>query len=389
MSDQVLNNERILAIDIFRGLSILTMIFVNDLASVKAIPGWMKHYAGDNGMTFVDLVFPTFLFIVGMSLPYAIDARRIKGDSIYLLLKHILTRTLSLIFIGVMMLNMGRYNPQFLGISKGIWEFVFYLSVIFFWMETKRLPKKFWIYLKYAAGVLLLLMFIFYRGGAELGWLKTSWWGILGLIGWAYLIVALIWIIGGANGCFLSSAFFLLILLYGADKNAQLITNDFLWIGGHLGSHSALTLAGLMTGLLFHRSRGELSPKERLKWLGAFAALFFAAGYLLNEPWGINKNLATPAWTLYSAGWSVLIFTGLYIILDLKGWKSWANWLQPAGMNPLLAYLLPGVLYAMGSSWYFSFWNNGALGIIRSFLFSALVLEITRRLSRKKLRLHL
>ncbi len=389
MQEPTAKKERILAIDIFRGLTILTMIFVNDLASVKAIAPWLKHHTGESGMTFVDLVFPAFLFIVGMSLPFAIDARRKKGDNTAQLLQHILKRTISLIFIGVMMVNLGRYNPQFLGVNKGIWEFVFYTSVIFFWMETERLPQKFWTYLRYAAGVILLLMFLFYRGGDDLSWLKTSWWGILGLIGWAYLIVALIWLIGGANGWFLSSAFFLLILLYGADKNGMLFENDLLWIGGHLGSHSALTLAGLITGLLFHHSRGALSPRDRLLWLAGFAALFFAAGYLLHQPWGVNKNLATPAWTLYSAGWSVLIFALLYIILDLKGWQRWALWLRPAGMNPLLAYLLPGILYALGSSWYFSFWNSGTLGIIRSLIFSVLVLEITRQLTKRKVRLHL
>jgi heparan-alpha-glucosaminide N-acetyltransferase len=387
--NELVKKERILAIDIFRGITILTMVFVNDLASVKAIPAWMKHHAGESGMTFVDLVFPAFLFIVGMSLPFAIDARRKKGDTTAQLLQHIFKRTVSLIFIGVMMVNMGRYNPQFLGISKGIWEFAFYLSVIFFWMETERLSQNFWKYFKYTGGLILLLMFIFYRGGDDLSWLKTSWWGILGLIGWAYLTVALIWLIGGANGWFLSSIFFILILLYGADENGLLPKNELLWIGGHLGSHSALTLAGLITGLLFHRSRNDLRPKDRLMWLAGLAALFFAAGYLLHQPWGVNKNLATPAWTLYSAGWSVIIFAGLYIILDLKGWQRWALWLQPAGMNPLLAYLLPGILYALGSSWYFSSWNSGLWGIFRSILFTILILEITRRLTRQKIRLHL
>ena len=60
-------SSRILSIDIFRGLTILVMIFVNDLAEVKGLPWWTYHLPGNvNGMTYVDMVFPFFLFIVGI-----------------------------------------------------------------------------------------------------------------------------------------------------------------------------------------------------------------------------------------------------------------------------------------------------------------------------------
>jgi hypothetical protein len=65
-------NRRITSIDALRGLVIFTMIFVNDIAGVSKdiVPGWMRHFkANGNGMTFVDLVFPAVLFIVGMSIP--------------------------------------------------------------------------------------------------------------------------------------------------------------------------------------------------------------------------------------------------------------------------------------------------------------------------------
>src|SRR5262245_10607466 len=67
---------RIISIDVLRGFVMFMMIFVNDLAGAgKILPDWMVHYSdrhrGGSGMTFVDLVFPAFLFIVGMSIPFA------------------------------------------------------------------------------------------------------------------------------------------------------------------------------------------------------------------------------------------------------------------------------------------------------------------------------
>lgn len=75
---------RVLSIDIFRGLTMLVMIFVNDLAGVQGLPWWNYHIpSGVNGMTYVDVVFPAFLFIVGMAIPLAVERRLEKDPSIW------------------------------------------------------------------------------------------------------------------------------------------------------------------------------------------------------------------------------------------------------------------------------------------------------------------
>src|SRR5882757_4362970 len=77
---------RITSIDALRGFVMFTMIFVNDLAGApkRLVPDWMVHFSdrhrGGSGMTFVDLVFPGFLFIVGMSIPFALGSRLNKGE---------------------------------------------------------------------------------------------------------------------------------------------------------------------------------------------------------------------------------------------------------------------------------------------------------------------
>src|SRR5213075_3415484 len=87
-------SERIASIDALRGLVMFTMIFVNDIAGVSndIVPAWMKHYHGKSGMTFVDLVFPAFLFIVGMSIPFALGSRLQKGEPLWKTVAHVLLR---------------------------------------------------------------------------------------------------------------------------------------------------------------------------------------------------------------------------------------------------------------------------------------------------------
>src|SRR6267154_167266 len=94
---------RITSIDALRGLVMFTMIFVNDLAGAPAsiVPDWMVHFSdrhhGGSGMTFVDLVFPGFLFIVGMSIPFALGSHLDKGEPAWKTFLHILVRTISLL----------------------------------------------------------------------------------------------------------------------------------------------------------------------------------------------------------------------------------------------------------------------------------------------------
>ena len=84
-----MNPVRFKSIDILRALTMLLMIFVNDLWTLTDIPEWLEHKGfNEEGMGLADVVFPAFLFIVGLSIPHAITARINRGDSSIRVLWH-------------------------------------------------------------------------------------------------------------------------------------------------------------------------------------------------------------------------------------------------------------------------------------------------------------
>jgi len=201
--ESIKNNvsRRVLSVDIFRGLTILVMIFVNDVASVEGLPWWTYHMKpGENGLTYVDVVFPAFLFIVGMAIPLAINKRRSKGDSLWKLLYHTIIRSLSLVAIGLLIMNGRQVNPEATGISYALWNVLMFAGVILLWNiypEREGKKKLFFSILKWSGLTLIILLLVIYRRevDGELMWINPKNWAILGGIGWAYLSVVLIYFI--------------------------------------------------------------------------------------------------------------------------------------------------------------------------------------------------
>ena len=131
-----MSTARLKSIDILRALTMLLMIFVNDLWSLSDIPEWLGHKsAREDGMGLADVVFPAFLFIVGLSIPHAIRSRFRKGDSKVQVFRHILERTLALLIMGVFMVNLENINRELLSISKPIWQI----------LPKPRLCKRSWM----------------------------------------------------------------------------------------------------------------------------------------------------------------------------------------------------------------------------------------------------
>ena len=208
---------RIASIDIFRALTMLLMIWVNDFWSLKEVPKWLRHAgATEDYMGFSDVIFPLFLFIVGLSIPFAIKNRLDKGDHRNSIAKHILIRSASLLLIGLFMVNWESAYSEGIPGGKSLWGLLMALAVVLVWMNWKRspVPEKWHLPLQLIGmGILGFLAYV-YKGGSEGElWLTTQWWGILGLIGWAYLFNALVYLYSKRNFWFMLFVWFFLNFL--------------------------------------------------------------------------------------------------------------------------------------------------------------------------------
>ncbi len=404
-SSASIKKGRIESIDVFRGLTIFVMIFVNDLASVKGIPQWMEHMpANADGMTFVDVVFPAFLFIVGMSIPFAVKKRLALGDSMLQIWKHILIRTGALIVLGVMMTNISDLNSEVVGMGHSVWMLLVFIGAILAWNQYPKSEgnkKIIFTSLRYLGIILLIYLAAIYRSGqvGNLGWFHTKWWGILGLIGWAYLFSSAVYIIFRKHFAGIIGMLVIFITLYIGDKAGALgsfyVQNirDYFWLGGHIGAHTAIAITGIIVSMLFMSDSNIEDPKDRIIWILIFALMMFVVGFFLRPLYGVSKIYATPSWSLYSAAICCVLYAILYWIVDLKKISNWAKFLKPAGTNPLLAYLLPDIFYSI--IWIFGinilseYFGFGLVGIVRSLVFALVMLGLTAWLNKLHVRLHL
>lgn len=364
---------RVASVDALRGLTILLMVFVNDLG--HAAPAWMHHIQPSNadGMTLADLVFPWFLFIVGVSIPLAFERAGSLGTPRWKQVGHVLARSAALLFMGVIVMNHEEdRSPRAL-----LWGTLAFACLILAWASVPAQGRNVWIGLK-ALGVVgliaLLAVFRRERGPAELpiwgqvedwSWLRIGWWGILGLIGWAYLMVALLTLGLGKRREWLMGAMGLLMALHLAISHGGLFTRvdkkpwlgaakpvvealqrgvgeieKFVGLGDATGSLAAITMAGCLFGTILRRDSDVATPRARLAWTTTFALGLFAAGLVTDTFEGINKNAATPSWCFFTASLACVLWMILYILIDVAGFKAWAILIRPAGANPLVAYFL-------------------------------------------------
>ena len=372
--------QRVLSVDILRGLTIFLMVFVNDLG--KAAPKWMHHIQPSNadGMTLADVVFPFFLFIAGVSIPLAFEAARRRGHSNLKIFGHILSRSLALILMGLAEVN--RYSETTLG--PELWGLLAFVSIIFTWCvipKTESASRKVFMVLKGIGIAGLVLLFVIYRrepiatnvlfmGDVESWtWLRTEWWGILGLIGWAHLACALIYFFVGSRREWLVGALALLMLNFVCAQNGGFFTqienktwidpllpvvnviqsvvefiNRYVSLGSQLGSLPATVMAGCILGKILTSNSDLETPAARIRWAAVYAAGLFLAGAMTDTFAGINKISATPTWCFWCASMATLVWIALFYVIDIRKWTLWSLFLKPAGANPLTAYLLHPIL---------------------------------------------
>lgn len=387
-----MSSIRLKSIDILRALTMLLMIFVNDLWTLSNIPEWLGHKAASvDGMGLADVVFPAFLLIVGLSIPHAIRARLKKGDSKLLIFRHIIERSLALLIMGVFMVNLENADSEKMMIGKYLWQILMTLAFFLIW---NIYPKKVLggippLVMKTLGWAILLFLAIIYtsHGPADDHWMKFHWWGILGLIGWGYLLSALVYLFLGNRPFWIAVILFVLFILNINEFETPFNTSIVLVVSA---SNYASVLCGvLITSIMIRLQETDKMRSMVLIFLG-IAAVFMLFGFLSRPIWGISKILATPSWTAICASITILAFIVFYLLADKLGFSKWADLIKPAGYSTLTCYLVPYYVYAliaMAGLILPDVLTSGVVGLLKSIVFSILIIQLTGLLGKINIRL--
>jgi len=401
--------ERLASLDAFRGFDILVMIFVNYIAGMSGIPFILRHAAADmDTFTITDLVFPGFLFIVGVAIPLSLEKRLALGEPLLKILKRIVLRSAGLLFLGVLFVNENRYSAAATGISRDLWYFLALMATVLLWMNYPRTESRskgrLYHGLRIGAAVILVVLVIIWRGqnpDGSFSWLRHSWWGILGMIGWTYLAGSLFYLLAKGNQAALMGGLGFQVALYIGARQGVLDflkpLDDFVQIGNIFGSHLAIVTAGILVGTLFMRARSEIKPRARIARMAVFGGGLLATGFLLRPIHGFSKIHGTESYCLAASGICCLLLLIFYWLMDVVKFRSWAAFLRPIGANPLLAYILPDIvrsLLGFGSDLFrldlwktiWPYWERGdGPGMLSAAAMTGIILLLTWVLTRKKI----
>jgi hypothetical protein len=295
--------------------------------------------------------------------------------------------------MGFFHVNMESYSET-ASLSKPIWQILVTIGFFLIWLDYTSYKPALSKVLK-AIGILLLIgMAILFESDESSGIMamKVQWWGILGLIGWAYFISSCVFLFSGGK-LILQVTAFVFFLFFSAANNLGWLeflsgVRPYLWIAGD-GSMPALPLAGIITALLYRR----FGSKSSRFWISviAFSAILLLFGYLSNPVWGISKIRATPSWTSICAGITALTFALIVYLTEILNQRNWYLPIKAAGTSTLTCYLLPYIHYAfltlLSIPQLPAFLRTGAIGLAKSLVYALIIVMITGLLEKKKIRL--
>jgi predicted acyltransferase len=339
-SGATIERERLVSLDVFRGLTVAGMLLVNDPGTWGSIYPPLEHAAW-NGWTPTDLIFPFFLFIAGVTTHLSLSARRARGDDENAIRHQIIRRGL-LIFLFGFMINGFPYFTW--STIQGVADPSFLMRVVdrlYHWRIMGVLQR---IGLAYMAGGLLS------QGKS----LKTQVMIIITLLyGYWFAMTILPVPDTGVMGQ----------LANGTAPHTMAAWWDRLlldWSRFGLGNHtwvSSVTwdpegpfstipaIATAMLGNLCGQWIGTRKPiTERLNGMFAIGALAMMAGMMWSWSFPINKSLWTSSYVVFCAGMATIAIATIMWIVDLRGIKGWTKPFVIYGMNPMVAFVGSGVL---------------------------------------------
>ncbi len=381
---------RIQSLDVFRALTMLLMLWVNEYAGVKDLPHWMYHAAAQEDMMgFSDIIFPAFLFAMGMAVPFAVQNRLKKGDSLLQVTLHILLRTVALVVMGLFTVNKGAYDPVASGIPSAWYSLLMVAGFFLVWnLYPKVSDARRYLFagMKIAGIALLIYLLVIFvpKEGQSFG---TKWWGILGLIGWSYLGTSLIYLatrsdLRKAIAAFLLLTACCLLTFAGVFRGtwAEYIPSQPVLY--------TLSVAGMLSAILLQQYGRR--PGSFYGVMVAIGVVMALCGWVAHHWWIISKIQATPTWLFYCCAMFFPAVALLHYLCDVKGKAHWFAIIKPAGTLTLTCYMVPyltGNLMRLLELHWPSFTYSGGAGLVRCALYSLAAIWIAWLLSKIHIRL--
>ncbi len=313
-------SQRLLSLDFFRGLTVAMMILVNNPGSWSHIYAPLEH-AEWNGCTPTDLVFPFFLFIVGVSIAYAMGAKKMDPATHHKTILKALRRGLTLFGLGLILAFFPRNFSTF--------KFVESLETIRIFGVLQRIGVVFFI-----SSVLFLKL-------SEKSIFKTI---ILILITyWALMMFVPVPDVGYAN---LEKETNL-----GAWLDRTILTEAHLWKAAKTWDPEGIlsTLPAIATGLFgvlvgVYLKRKDVEPGTKISWLFSIGLLCVMGGLLWDLEFPINKALWTSSYVLYTGGLATMALALSYWIIDVNKYNRFTKPFVVYGVNAITVFFVAGLL---------------------------------------------
>ena len=320
---QPLTSNRLVSLDAFRGITILGMIMVNNPGTWSAMYGPLRH-AEWHGWTPTDLIFPFFLFIVGVAIVYANVGKLSKGLSKSELVKSAGKRSLILFGLGLFMAAypIFTFDPEFgfragldklriMGVLQRIAVCYFAATLIFLYFKPK-------------------LMFV---------WL-------FGLVVVYWLAMTFIPVPGHGAGLFDDKINNLAAFIDRA------VLGEHMWVGtgrqwdpeGFLSTFPAIstTLIGVWAGLILRNK--EYDQTRKVAELMVIGSLLIVLGYVWDWHFPINKGIWSSSYAVFTGGQGMVGLALCYWFVDVKGYKSWTQPFVVYGVNAITVFVMSGLI---------------------------------------------
>lgn len=313
-------SQRLLSLDFFRGLTVAAMILVNNPGSWGHIYTPLEH-AEWNGCTPTDLVFPFFLFIVGVSIAYAMGSKKLDPASHNKTILKALKRALTLFGLGLFLAFFPRNFSTFNFVES---------------LQTIRIPG-----VLQRIGVVFFISSVIFLKSSEKTIFRTI--VIILFTYWALMTFVPVPDVGYAN---LEKETNL-----GAWLDRTILTEAHLWKSAKTWDPEGIlsTLPAIASGLIgvlvgVYLKRKDVDAAVKISWLFAVGVLITLAGLLWDLQFPINKSLWTSSYVLYTGGLATIVLALCYWIIDVNNYNRFTKPFVIYGVNAITVFFVSGLM---------------------------------------------